>query len=165
MAHRSVVDTFTEMGFPARRAWLEGAVLYGAARTYGFLLRKLSKIYDRFGLSASSFNLLMLLRHGQDPRSFTQQEIGRRLVVTPSDMTGLVDRLEKKGLVKRQPGLDRRSKLLRITEEGAQLVDRVWPEHAQAVRRVTDVLDKREAELLVGAFSKLRKNLEGGCNE
>lgn len=154
-----VVEVFAEMGFPAKRAWLGGAVLYGGARTYSLLVRELSKLYARFGLSAVSFNLLMLLRHGADPDTFTQQAIGKRLVVSPSDMTGLIDRLERKMLVKRIPGRDRRSKLLRITPQGTKLIDQVWPHHAEAVARLTRALSDAEANALVQAFGKLRRAL------
>ena len=113
-------------------------------------------MYARFGLSASSFNLLMLLRHGADQDACTQQAIGARLVVSPSDMTGLIDRLERKGLVQRTPGRDRRCKLLRITPKGKALLDEVWPLHLEAIKRVTRSLTKADAETLVAALSKVR---------
>ena len=75
---------FQEMGFAAKPAHLpEGGVVYALARTFNLVARKLSSVYKPFGLSAPSFNLLMLLRHGKDPESFTQQRIGSRLVVSP----------------------------------------------------------------------------------
>src|SRR3989338_7836062 len=121
---------FQEMGFTARSERLSEALLYSVARTASLLVRELARVYQPHGLSAASFNLLMLLKHGSDPERMTQQEIGRPLVVSPSDMTGLLDRLEKKDLVQRTPGKDRRSKLLRITPKGAALLTEVWPKHA-----------------------------------
>ena len=148
---------FHEMGFPAKRTWWKGAVAYSVARTYSLLVRELEQIYARFGLSPSSFNLLMLVKHGADPDSHTQREIGSRLVVSASDMTGLIDRLERKGLVRRTPGRDRRSKLLKITPAGSKLVDEIWPHHEQMVKRLTDTLDERQAEMLVKTLSHVRQ--------
>ena len=86
----------------------------------------------------------------------TQQEIGRRLVVSPSDMTGLIDRLEKRGLVRRMPGRDRREKLLRITAQGSKLLDQIWPHHTDEVERSCTGLTNGEAGQLVHLLGKLR---------
>ena len=148
---------FQEMGFAARDGRLAEAVVYSIARTYSLLVRRLAQLYATFGLSAASFNLLMLLKHGQDPATFTQQEIGSRLVVSPSDMTGLIDRLEKRQLVRRAPGRDRRSKLLRITPKGSKLLDEVWPHHTKLARMLAEILEAGEAEALVRSLAKLRQ--------
>lgn len=157
MGTTSTAAIFREMGFAQRTDALEEAVLYSLARTYSLLARELVRVYVRFGLTAASFNLLMLLKHGADPDACTQQAIGTRLVVSPSDMTGLIDRLERKGLVRRTPGKDRRSKLLRITKKGAALLDEVWPHHMEAVEHLAGVLSLGEARTLVAALAKLRR--------
>ena len=153
----TIQAVFREMGFPSARAWLPGAVAYSVGRTYSLLIRELARVYGRHGLSAPSFNLLMLLRYGADPDRMTQQEVGKRLVVSASDMTGLIDRLEDKGLVRRTPGKDRRSKLLRITPKGATLVGNVWPHHAETVKRLCGGLSQRDAHALVRAAACLRE--------
>ena len=150
---------FQEMGFEARSGRLPEAVLYSVARTASLLIRELSQVYQRFGLTPPSFNLLMLLKHGADPEAMTQQAIGKRLVVSASDMTGLIDRLEKKGLVQRLPGKDRRSKLLRITPKGAKLLDEVWPHHVEAVEHLVGPVAKREAHQLVQGLARLRASV------
>ena len=138
-----------------------GAVAYSIGRTYNLLVRELSLIYKRFGLSASSFNLLMLVKHGRDPESMTQREVGKRLVVSPSDMTGLIDRLEKKGLLERAPGKDRRSNLLRITPRGAALLDQVWPDNVRSIERLTQRLAKGQAHAIVQGLAQLRSSVVG----
>ncbi len=147
---------FREMGFEPRPGRLPEAVLYSLARTATLLVRELSQVYKAFGLTAASFNMLMLLKHGADPEAMSQQAIGKRLVVSPSDMTGLVDRLEKKGLVQRLPGKDRRSNLLRITPKGATLLNAVWPKHVEAVERLAGSVGKADAHALVRALEQLR---------
>ena len=151
---------FEELGFDRKDVRLpEGAIVYALARTYGLVMRQLTKVYKRFGLSAASFNLLVLLQRGKDPESFTQQAIGARLVVSPSDMTGLIDRLEKKGLVRRVPGKDRRTNLIQLTPKGSRLVEEVWPHHAQAMKRLSSALRADEAHVLARALTGLRESI------
>ena len=149
MARHTFESVFHEMGFPATRTSAAGAVVYSVARTYNLLVREIEQVYARYGLSPSSFNVLMLLRHGAEPDSLTQREIGSRLVVSASDMTGLIDRLERKGLVKRTPGRDRRSKLLKITPGGSKLLDEVWPRHDEAIKTLARSLTRRQARAIV----------------
>ena len=156
MSH--LAEIFQEMGFHTKSVRLpEAGVIYALARTFSLVNRQLAAVYQRFGLSAASFNLLMLLKHGRDPDGCTQQAIGSRLVVSPSDMTGLLDRLERRELVKRLPGKDRRSKLLRITPKGSALLDDVWPHHVEAIQRLTRIFKPAEGKVLLAALSRMRQ--------
>jgi MarR family 2-MHQ and catechol resistance regulon transcriptional repressor len=148
---------FEELGFDPRQIRQpEGAVIYALARTYHLVLRRLAAIYQRFGLSAASFNLLLLLERGrQGPCS--QRELCGRLLVSPSDMTGLVDRLERKGFVRRSAGPNRRTKQLRVTPAGARLLEQVWPEHAAEIERLVKLLSPAERTLLGRALERVRR--------
>ena len=158
---RALQQIFQEMGFDEKTVRLpEAGVIYALARTFSVVTRELSAVYARVGLSAASFNLLMVLHRGRHPESFTQQELGKRLVVSASDMTGLIDRLERKQLVKRLPGKDRRSHLLRITPKGAALAEQVWPHHVEAVTRLTRVLTTHERTVLLQALARLRATVQ-----
>ena len=152
---------FEEMGFDPKTIRLpEADIIYALARTTNVVSRQLTKVYKRFGLSIASFNLLMLLKHGKDPDSFTQQTIGRRLVLSPSDMTGLLDRLEKKGLVRRVPGKDRRSNLLQITPKGSKLLDELWPHHVEVMTRLSRPISRQDAALLAKVLVRVREAAE-----
>ncbi len=156
--HTALEGIFEELGFDARRVQLpEGAAMYALARTYHLVMRRMASVYKRFGLSAASFNLLVLLQRGRDASSLTQQAAGERLVVSPSDMTGLVDRLERRGLVRRVPGKDRRSNLLRVTPAGCRLVEDVWPHHAQEMKRLAGRLSAQDTQALARIVSRLRQ--------
>ena len=149
---------FEELGFDTTKVQLpEGALVYAIARTYGLIMRKLSETYRQFGLSAAGFNVLLLLKRGKDPRSFTQRQIGHRLVVSPSDMSGLIDRMERRGLVRRTPGTDRRCHLLRITPAGSVLVERVWPHHEQAITQMMRGVHPQEAKTMLLVLGRLRR--------
>ena len=158
MRHTTAI--FEELGFDAKAVQLpEGALVYAIARTYHLVMRKLAAAYRRFGLSAPGFNLLLLLQRGKEPDACTQRWLGQRLVVSPSDMSGLIDRMEARGLVRRVPGKDRRSHLLRITAKGSALVEQAWPLHAEAVARMTRGIARQDAEALLRVLARVRRSM------
>ena len=149
---------FQEIGFTKQSGRVPEAVIYSLARTFNTVSKRLANVYSRFGLTAASFNLLMLLKHGKGRKSFTQRELGSRLVASPSNMTGLIDRLEARQLVSRLNGADRRSKLLQITTKGAKLLDDVWPFHIKAIQELTQSLSDKETQILFSSLSQLRQS-------
>jgi len=92
-------------------------------RTASILSAEFGVLFRSRGLSESSYNVLRILRASGEAGRPSQQ-IARDLVVQVPDITRLVDRLEKKGLVERtRSTTDRRVVQVRITESGQELVD------------------------------------------
>ena len=93
------------------------------------LQRSADRLMGRFaqwlkphGLSPTQYNALRILR-GTGERGMPCQEIGARMLTRDSDITRLVDRLEKRGLVMRsQDGKDRRVVRAAITPSGLELL-------------------------------------------
>ena len=85
---------------------------------------------DQHGLSEGRFQILVRLHHQPDGR-FTMGELAEMLDITPRTVTGLVDNLERDGLVKRvdDPN-DRRSVYAQITDQGRERVNTLWRETA-----------------------------------
>ncbi len=77
------------------------------------------KISKKYGLTGPQSTLLRtLVKEGP----LSSASLSRRLYVTPSNITGIIDRLEKKGLVERiRKERDRRIVLINLTESGAEL--------------------------------------------
>ena len=77
--------------------------------------------FERWDLGPSQFNVLNLLL--ENPDGLTQTELSRQLIMHRSNITGLVDRLEKRGLVRRQEvAADRRAYQVVLTQAGAELL-------------------------------------------
>lgn len=73
-------------------------------------------------LTGAQARVLTLLAHEPTP----MRQIARQLKCEPSNVTGIVDRLETRGLVERRPSpADRRVKLAAATEEGAGTAERL----------------------------------------
>ncbi|MFL5758987.1 MAG: MarR family winged helix-turn-helix transcriptional regulator [Thermomicrobiales bacterium] len=110
-------------------------------------------------LSLRQLSALYIIRH----ESATLGQVARRLMVTPAVVTGLIDRLEKRGYVQRvnQPG-DRRRIHLALTEEGrarsievenflisdiATQVRKLSAHEMEALERGLEILDRIVGEL------------------
>jgi DNA-binding MarR family transcriptional regulator len=104
--------------------------------------------FEQWQLSPSQFNVLNLLH--ANPRGCSQTELGRQLLTHRSNVTGLVDRLEKRGLVERRaaPG-DRRVYRVLLTSAGETLLRSILPQyHAEAESLWDGVSNQGISELL-----------------
>ena len=77
------------------------------------------------GLTAAQYNVLRILR-GAGRTGLACREIGERMISRDPDITRLLDRMEKRGLISRsRESRDRRLVLARITPEGLKLLARL----------------------------------------
>lgn len=91
--------------------------------------------FDRWDLSPSQFNVLNVLYGSPDGRS--QSDLSRLLIMHRSNATGLIDRLEKRGLVRREPNpVDRRAYRVVLTPNGTELLNRIYPHYFSAAEQV-----------------------------
>ena len=99
---------------------------------------------DRFGLSEGRFQILVRLQH-QPAGRLTMGELAEMLDVSPRSITGLVDNLERDGLVRRADDpTDRRSVHAEITEQGRERVKKLWREAASVQGWLTAGFEESE---------------------
>ena len=111
---------------PAGINSLRYTALLQLLRTADSILDASRSFFTPWDLSPSQFNVLNLI-YGL-PDGLSQTEVGRQLIVHRSNVTGLVDRLEKRGLVKRRElAGDRRIYLVVLTAEGNRVMEEVLP--------------------------------------
>ncbi|MBI3259451.1 MAG: MarR family transcriptional regulator [Ignavibacteriae bacterium] len=92
-----------------------------------FLREQAEKVCAEFNITPIQFNVLRILK-GVYPDGHPRCEIISRLLERGTDVTRLIDRLEKRGLVERsRDGDDRRHSHSRITEQGIKLLEKVNP--------------------------------------
>jgi DNA-binding MarR family transcriptional regulator len=92
-------------------------------RAHQILLGRINEALVPFGLTFSRFEALALL-HFTRRGSLPLGKIGQRLQVHPASVTNTIDRLERDGLVRREPHpQDGRATLAAITDEGRRTVD------------------------------------------
>ena len=108
---------------PFRSPQHEGVV--GIVRTADLLRRAVSREVEPHGVSAQQYNVLRILR-GAAPESMPTLVIAGRMIERTPGITRLLDRLERKGLVRRERcAADRRQVLCAITPQGLALLDRL----------------------------------------
>lgn len=91
---------------------------------------------ERHGLSQGRLQILVRLRRAPN-HQLPLGELADVLDVSPRNVTGLVDHLERDGLVERVPDpTDRRSVMARLTEAGMQRHSEVWGEAIEAQNRL-----------------------------
>src|ERR1700688_3540278 len=105
-------------------ACLEEVAFLELCRTTDLLSRRLEFLLKAEDLSSNQYNVLRILRGSPD--GLPCGEIGNRMITRDPDITRLLDRLEKRGLISRhRETKDRRMVMARITEDGLKLLDRL----------------------------------------
>lgn len=147
-----------EREFPgASRSAAEAAA--NLVRTADALLREFDRRRREVAdLSASGFQALAILDGAGEP--IAGHVVAERLLVSSASMTSLFDTLERRGLIDRQPHpVDRRKVLIRLTDDGAAIVDQMLPiVHAASTEAFAD-LSERDRERLIDLLSIVRGSL------
>lgn len=114
--------------------------------------------FGRWDLSPSQFNVLNLLSGEQ--AGLSQIEISRQLIMHRSNATGLIDRLEERGLLQRRatPG-DRRAYRVVLTPAARQLLGRILPDYHRLAEEVWGNLPVARVNQLLDDLSRLDANL------
>jgi DNA-binding MarR family transcriptional regulator len=127
-------------------------------RTGGLLVAERNSRFRRFGLTGSTFTVLMILDAAPGPLS--PHELGERLLVTRGTVTGLLDTLQKLDLITRIPHpVDRRMLLIELTDAGRDLLAKVTRVHFPAQTGMVSVLSDDEKRTLIRLLDKLERHL------
>ncbi|MBV8887913.1 MAG: MarR family transcriptional regulator [Chroococcidiopsidaceae cyanobacterium CP_BM_RX_35] len=125
-------------------------------RTTASVLEAYDAHFDRYGLSMGKFSVLMLLEQ-TCRQGLTPSECAERAGVTRGTITGLLDGLERDGLVKREPHpADRRRMVIQLTQKGQQLLTSMLPDHFCRTSALFGSLTAAERQTLVKLLSKLQ---------
>lgn len=129
--------------------------------TYDVIYTRLASGAERKGVSTAAFNVLMILsRYGEE--GCPMHELGELLLVSRANVTGLIDCLERRGLVERaQSEEDKRVRLVRMTDAGVRLLEGILPRHYGEVRDALKGLSVKEKSDLSRLLTKLRHGVQG----
>lgn len=110
--------------------------------------------FAQWDLSPSQFNVLNLLR--SRPEGLSQIELSRSLITHRSNVTGLVDRLEARGLLVRDEVRgDRRAYRVSLTESGRRLMEAVLPVYFAAVEDLWGGVAVKKAASIASSLAPL----------
>jgi DNA-binding MarR family transcriptional regulator len=131
---------------------LEDQTFIALQRAADALAQDAEQLLKAHGLTGAQYNVLRILR-GAEPAGLACSDIGERMISHDPDMTRLLDRMEKRGMITRQRQTDdRRVVKTRITSDGLALLKRldqpVREAHKRQFRHIPAARLKILAELL-----------------
>jgi len=154
------MTVFDELGLKVEKSNPEENVVLNIVRTSLILTKIMAQTLSVYKLTPPKFNILMLVRYYEKDGGISQSSISKKLIVSGSNITGIIDRLEKAELVVREPIVgDRRVNLVKITDKGKDLVEKAWKVYIEKTEEITESLTKKEKEAIVSILSKWRKIL------
>jgi DNA-binding MarR family transcriptional regulator len=141
-----------------RAACFEEIAFLELLRTTDTLSRGLIAILKTRDLSANQYNVLRILRGS--PSGLPCGEIARRMITRDPDITRMLDRLEKRGLISRwRETTDRRMVMARIVPEGLKLLSRLDEPVEAAHRRQLGHMGRKRLKILIDLLSDSRTQL------
>ncbi|WP_066317724.1 MarR family winged helix-turn-helix transcriptional regulator [Bacillus sp. FJAT-29814] len=123
------------------------------SRAYKAINEHVNKVIQANGLNPTEFAVLELLYHkGDQPL----QQIGAKILLASGSITYVVDKLEQKGLLKRIAcPTDRRVIYASITDEGKNMIQDIFPEHAKQIDKLMSSLNESEKDTAIDLLKKL----------
>lgn len=151
----------TELGLKNPVKLLAHEALLSTYFTASCLRKKAGQFLQPFGLTDVQFNLMMLLQHQVGPdEGLAQSQLSDMMLVNRANITSLIDRMEKAGLVARTSiPSDRRYNIIVLTSYGKKLMSRIEPLYAKEVKRIMDVLIEDNQKQLIKMLEKIRTNI------
>lgn len=132
------------------------ALVSAVMATADGFLRESHRLFRPLGLTGAQYNLLNVLAESEG--GLSQRAISDRLVVDRSNVTGLIDRMEKAGWVKRTDDPeDRRVYRVILTPAGRKLWEKVTPRYQAVVAQVTRGLSERRMHEVVAVLRELER--------
>ena len=130
-------------------------------RLANHLTAEVTAVYAEYGLSEGEFDILCAIRREGEPYEVRPADIAKTTMVTTGGTSKRLDKLEKTGLIERVPhrGGDGRSKMVRLTPVGIELIEDAFWAHLENERRLVESLGARDQgelerilRLWLGAF-------------
>jgi len=119
------------------------------------LLRHTEDLTESFGITSAQYNVLRILR-GVHPNGHPRREIIERMIQSAPDVTRLIDRLERQGLVRRDKStVDKRLSMTFITEKGLVVLEQIQPHLDKLNQKFWQSLSEKEALELAKLCDKL----------
>jgi len=130
-------------------------LLYELVRAYQAFESYSAAHIRTLGLTASQFDIVATLGN-TDGMSF--RELGEKTLITKGTLTGVVDRLEAKALVRRVASpSDGRSQMVQLTRAGEAVFAKVFPAHLHHLERAFKNLSQRDIDIAITALQQLKE--------
>ena len=121
------------------------------------LVKTRARLLAKEGLSLPQFGILKVIAN-KGP--MLMRRLSREMLVTPPNITGIIDRLEKRNLVRRVAGTeDRRASVIELTKEGKNHYQTLAKAQRILIQNVLSALTPDEQVILSTLLTKLRDEI------
>ena len=125
------------------------------------IAQRQDEIFGRYGLTRGDVGVLSALRTSPPPHTLSPTQLFRGLMMSSAGMTKRLDRLEKVGLVKRNPDKDdRRGVTIHLTDRGRRLLARAVAENTKSEATLLSGLSGKERRLLADLLRQVLSRVE-----
>jgi DNA-binding MarR family transcriptional regulator len=125
------------------------------------LAQRQEAIFGRFGLNRGEVGALSALRISGPPHRLSPTRLGKGLMLSSAGVTSRIDRLERRGFVRRLPDPDdRRGVIIELTDEGRDAVDAAVAALTISDAQLVGRLDPQEVAQLEVLLRKFLAGLE-----
>ncbi len=132
-----------------------GQMILNILKTEGIMRVVYDKLFEKYNISEPKFLVLLLLSNKKDGMGLS--EIGELMLVSKANMTTLIERMEKEGLVsKKRSHKDKRSIKAMLTIKGKSLFDEVKSLHKEFSEKMMQSLTNDEIDSLNYLLRKLQ---------
>ena len=136
---------------PETRAYLD------LVRTHGRITTRSTEIFKRHGVTEQQYHALRVLE-AAEPGGLPCLELAQQLPTPAPDITRLLDRMRRAGLVRRRRlDADRRVVMIELTERARAIICRIRPEVAEFHRARLAHMTPDELDLLGRLLRKVRR--------
>lgn len=138
------------------------------------LIRQLAECYQAFeafssahiremGLTPPQFDVLATLGNTE---GMGCKRLGESTLITKGTLTGVVDRMEEKGLVARAPDpKDGRAQVVKLTKKGEEAFESAFPAHVARLSKAFDGTSAEELREAVRTLGKVKAWFEKGARD
>jgi MarR family 2-MHQ and catechol resistance regulon transcriptional repressor len=142
---------------------VEHEALLNIYYTANLLKKRADELFRASGLTDVQYNVMALLTYqAGEEGGLSQAQLSNMMLVNRANITTLIDRMEKAGLVARTAhSEDRRFNIIKLTTKGKKLFEKVEPHYFEQIRQVMSGATESEQKKLMAILDKVRANLNG----
>jgi DNA-binding MarR family transcriptional regulator len=133
-------------------------VMLNMIQTSNLLLKEADNFFKKYNVTAAQYNALVVIE--QNSGKITQKLLGKHLVVTKGNITGLIDQLEKKKyMIRVSDKHDRRNHVLEILKKGKELINKVEQEYFKHLKKILKDMKETDIKRLMMITENIKNKL------
>ncbi len=149
------MDYLEAYGVDVGKGKYQEEIVYRLVILSNYILNEISVYLGQYKLTPAKMNVLMIVKHQGGEKGISQVDLSRRLMVSTSNLTRVLAKLQRDKLIKRGSiDGDKRFKTIHVTSKGSSLLDAVWPGYVKKLASLTEGLDEEKKQLLSEMLSQ-----------